>query len=89
LYEYLTMVAGISPAEPGFKRVDITPHPATLDKIEASMPTPRGLIKLNWSQSGSAWSGSITLPKDVPGIFRWKGKTISLHPGYQKLEIEK
>jgi len=87
LYEYLTMVAGINPAEPGFNRVNIAPHPGMLTDIEASMPSPKGKIELTWKKSGNRWIGQATLPSNVSGIFAWHGKTIELHPGSQRLEI--
>ncbi len=87
LYEYLTMVAGINPAEPGFSRVNIAPHPGMLTDIEASMPSPKGKIQMSWKKSDNLWSGQVTLPRNVSGTFTWKGKTIQLHPGSQKLEI--
>ena len=87
LYEYLTMVAGINPAEPGFSRVSIAPHPGMLTNIEASMPSPKGKIELTWKKSGSRWTGQATLPPNVSGTFVWHGKTVELHPGRQRLEI--
>ena len=87
LYEYLTMVAGINPAESGFRQISIEPHPGTLTNIEASMLSPQGKIQLSWKKSGNLWSGQVTLPKNVSGSFTWHGKTIRLHPGNQKLEV--
>jgi len=87
LYEFLTMVSGIHPAEPGFKSVDITPHPGDLSTINTTLPTPQGDVVLNWKKNDTGWNGQVTLPKNVTGQFHWNNKTVDLKPGQQQIEV--
>jgi hypothetical protein len=46
VYLVAEYVMGLTPAEPGWKAVRVAPHiPATLDRIEMTIPTPRGPIR--------------------------------------------
>ena len=40
--------AGVRPAAPGFARVAVEPRPGHLRWLEATLPHPRGQIKVNW-----------------------------------------
>ena len=52
LYHFLSLVAGITPASPGFRSVDITPAPGDLKHIEASVPHPAGMIEVQLDRRG-------------------------------------
>jgi len=89
LYELLATVAGIRPASPGFSTVLITPHPGSLEWIDAGVPHPKGMISLDlqFGKKGSV-SGSVTLPEGLTGIFVWDHQTIDLVPGTQKIKLD-
>jgi hypothetical protein len=76
-FDLLTLVAGIEPAEPGFKTVRIAPHLGNLTHLEATYPHPLGLIHVAYD----ATSAKITLPAGLTGEFVWKGKTVKLGSG--------
>jgi len=86
-FDLLGTVAGISPAEPGFKKVDIAPAFGYLKRIEAQMPHPAGgLISVSLQKDDNGRiSGSVTLPEEVRGVFRWNNKEYPLSPGLQKI----
>jgi alpha-L-rhamnosidase len=86
-YDLLTIVAGIRPMSPGFKRVRIAPHLEGLHHLEASMPVPQGLILATFKQEGDRWVATLTLPAGLDGEFSWKDKTYSLHSGTQTLAL--
>lgn len=87
-YDLLTIVAGIAPASPDFAKVEIAPHLGALTHVEAKMPTPKGLVAVNYTKAGAEWSAQINLPEGLSGDFVWQGKTIPLHSGDQHLKLE-
>jgi alpha-L-rhamnosidase len=76
-FDLLTLVAGIEPAEPGFKTVRIAPHLGELTHLDATFPHPLGLIHVAYD----ATTAKITLPAGLTGEFVWKGKTVKLGSG--------
>ena len=59
-------VLGIEPAEPGFKKVRINPHLATLNWAEGTFPTPLGIIKVKHTKDASGKiSSEIELPEGM------------------------
>jgi len=79
LYDMLATIAGIRPAENGFRSVIIEPAMGNLRYISGTFPHPAGIIvfDLNRTTSGGI-SGTITLPGNLKGIFKWKGKLVYL-----------
>lgn len=87
-YDFLATVAGIEPAEPGFKSVKIQPAFGHLKWIRASMPHPAGEIKVDLKKRGSNHlEGQISLPPDVTGVLIWDGRTIELESGTQPVRF--
>jgi len=85
--DLLTVVAGISPASPGFETVRIAPHLGPLNSLSASMPSPKGLIIVHYASVNRNWTADVTLPANLTGTFLWQGKTIPLHPGEQHVSV--
>ena len=89
LYHFLTIVAGINPAEPGFRSVEIRPTLDDLEEIEASMPHPYGMIEVSLKRKGDKGiTGTISLPGDLRGEFIWEGQSVRLSPGSQEIKIK-
>ncbi|SNT43672.1 alpha-L-rhamnosidase [Granulicella rosea] len=86
-YDMLRLVAGISPAEPGFATVLIEPHPGTLKAFSAKYPHPRGEIAVTYRQSELTDRFEIAMPRTLAGVFRWQGKTYALRQGAQTFDI--
>jgi len=84
-YDFLTIVAGIRPKAPGFSSVRIEPHLGSLHHVLASLPTPYGLIEVNYSSNETKVNAEIILPNNVNGELIWKGKIFDLRSGRQKL----
>ncbi len=82
-YDLLTIVAGIRPDSPGFRRVRIAPHLAGLATLDASMPHGDGTIKVSYRRTQKGTAAKITLPANLSGVLEWKGREIPLHPGLQ------
>jgi hypothetical protein len=89
LYHFLSIVAGINPAEPGFRSVEIRPSLGDLEEIEASMPHPYGMIEVSLKRKGEEGiTGTISLPGDLRGEFIWEGQSVRLSPGSQEIKIK-
>jgi alpha-L-rhamnosidase len=84
-YDFLTLVAGIKPASPGFATVRIAPHLGSLPSLTATYPHPQGEIKVDYQRQGSGLKASITLPGTLTGSFEYNGKTIPLNPGVNRI----
>ncbi|HXR39461.1 MAG TPA: alpha-L-rhamnosidase C-terminal domain-containing protein [Terracidiphilus sp.] len=85
IYDFLTLVAGIEPASPGFATVRIAPHLGALPSLTATYPHPQGEIKVDYHRQGSGLSGTITLPGTLTGTFVLRGKTWPLNPGVNQI----
>ncbi len=87
-YHFLTLVCGIEPASPGFKTVKIEPHFGYLKYIEGKMMHPNGeiIVKLKKKDKGGL-NGTIILPADLTGVFRWQGREIKLNKLEQKISF--
>ena len=85
-YDLLTVVAGIHPDAPGFRRVRIEPHLGKLDRLDATMPHTGGDIHVVYERSGGTLHATITLPEELSGEFVWNGKTMALHGGKQVVQ---
>jgi len=89
LYDFLSTICGITPAQPGFQSVLISPSLGDLAFVEATMPHPFGPVRVeleHYRKSGIR--GSVTLPEGLEGTFIWKGRKMKLKPGMQKILIK-
>jgi alpha-L-rhamnosidase len=86
--DFLTIVAGIRPKAPGFSSVSIEPHLGVLHNVVSAVPTPKGIVEVNYVTKNSGVSAEINLPANVSGELLWKGKTLDLHPGHQQLLLQ-
>ncbi len=58
-------VLGIRPAEPGFRAVDLRPNLAGLEWARGSIPTPLGVIEVEWENRNGQHGGEYRLPDGV------------------------
>ena len=78
-YDFLATVAGIRPASPGFRTVEIVPALGKLTFIKGQMPHPAGIISYDLKRNGKEGiTGEIILPDGVTGKFTWNGKSVAL-----------
>ena len=85
MFDFLTLVAGIEPASPGFAAVRIAPHLGSLPSLTATYPHPQGPIQVEYKRQGSGLSATITLPGSLSGTFDYNGKTSPLKPGVNQV----
>lgn len=88
LYEFLSTVCGINPAEPGFRSVRIEPYLNNLQFAEGKMPHPAGDIAVRFEKTATGGlKGTVSLPQGVTGTLRWKGKALALKAGTQTVTV--
>jgi hypothetical protein len=51
------------------------------------MPTPKGMIEVRYTRTGSGIDGDITLPPNVTGELLAAGQQFKLHQGNQRLQL--
>jgi len=86
-YDMLATIAGIRPAEPGFRKVIIEPALGKLRFIKGEMPHPAGIIFFDLKRKDNdGITGEIKLPDGLNAIFIWKGKTQTIY-GKSKIDF--
>lgn len=65
IYESIASILGIRPAEPGFRKIDIKPHPIDLDWAEGMIPTLRGDINVRWEKDRDLMLINIRSPIEM------------------------
>ncbi len=87
-YDFLATICGIMPSKPGFSSVKIEPALGELQQAKGVMPHPEGEISLSLQRKGTnGITAEISLPGKLTGVFVWKGKTVNLKSGTQKIEL--
>ncbi|WP_308635494.1 alpha-L-rhamnosidase-related protein [Paenibacillus silvisoli] len=67
LYEFPAEILGITPEEPGFARIAVTPRPGTLRWASGTVPTPAGMVGVSWRyDDNGAFCLRIDAPPSVP-----------------------
>jgi hypothetical protein len=84
-FDLLATVAGIEPAAPGFREVEIRPHLGPLKQLRATLPHPQGDITVSYERQGEGLVADVILPERLSGWFYWRGKKVTLHGGSQHL----
>ena len=84
-FDLLAIVAGVEPAEAGFRQVVIRPHLGPLTWLRATVPLPSGDIRVSYIRSATGLRANITLPAGLGGWFYWQGQKHALHAGEQHL----
>jgi alpha-L-rhamnosidase len=68
-------VAGLAPAEPGYRKIGIQPRPGGgIHQASARLLTPYGLAECKWSIEGQTITINITVPPNVKAIISLPGK---------------
>ncbi len=81
-FEFLSTVCGVESRSPGFKKIEIAPHPGELEQIQGTIAHPNGLIKVNLSKgTKDNMIGTIEIPNNTSGEYIYNGKSIMLVGG--------
>ncbi|PHN06074.1 alpha-L-rhamnosidase-related protein [Flavilitoribacter nigricans] len=88
-YFLLSLVAGVKPADIGFRTVEIKPHLGDLKDLEISMPHPLGRIKINYRVRDDQLEANIELPPGLNGTFAYGGQELPVRSGVNRLEVNR
>jgi hypothetical protein len=70
VYHLMQQVLGVMPVEPGWKRVRIAPCPANLDYARGKVPSPLGLIQVEWERAAEdQLAVRVELPEGMQAEF--------------------
>jgi hypothetical protein len=73
--EFMTRILGVTPAAPGFTRIDIAPHRCGLAHARGSVCTPRGPVQVAWRAEGGRFVIEVDAPTATPVRVRLPGGT--------------
>jgi alpha-L-rhamnosidase len=85
--EFFRTVLGIDSDGLGFSKVKIEPHLGQITKIGGQIPHPQGVVSVQYQLERNKWHIEIELPKTVTGTLVWKGKSIDLKEGLNRIHI--
>lgn len=83
LYEMIRCMAGIRPAQPGWRSVEISPHMEYVNDLEGKAATPVGTVGFSYRKLGGGITQyDLSLPENIDGVFvTEEGKRYPLHGG--------
>lgn len=84
-YHLYTITAGIRPASPGFKTIEIAPQMDPGQELKTQHPHPNGTIELDLTRSVDGIQGTILLPMGTSGKLITNDGSIDLNPGINTL----
>jgi len=87
VYHLYVSIAGIRPAEPGFRRVCIEPQLGSLTQVQATLVHPQGEITVRLHREGNRLRGEVSLPAGVQGALVAPDGEIPLHEGEQTVDF--
>lgn len=64
-YQMMARALGISPLEPGFRKINICPVLGDLDWMEGNVPTPFGSVEIRWKRAPEGIRGRIIIPQGI------------------------
>ena len=88
-WAFLSTIAGIRPAEPGFRTVRVEPLLGNLSSVEGVYPHPAGDIPFRFQNENGRLTCQITLPPGTSGTLNWNGQTAALKSGSQTITLRR
>jgi alpha-L-rhamnosidase len=67
LYQLSSKVLGVTPAQPGYRRVAIRPTLGDLQWAKGAVPTPQGDVEVSWSLKEGGMQMTVTVPHGTEG----------------------
>ncbi|HEY8390255.1 MAG TPA: family 78 glycoside hydrolase catalytic domain [Clostridia bacterium] len=64
-YMLTEYVLGVRPLEPGYKKALINPHPCNLEWCRGDVPTPYGIIHVEWKVQNGKLELNYSAPKEI------------------------
>ena len=76
-------LCGVTPLKPGFVEMSVEPAPGPLEKLEASVPTQAGVVKIKID------GDRLDVDAPAPAVVRWRGRTVRTKGGKATVEPAK
>ena len=86
VYDFLSTVCGVEPAEPGFKSIKVEPHLGTLNQIKGTIPHPSGIITVELQKTTQGLKGFIQLPEGLSGNYVYNNQKQALKGGRNEIK---
>ena len=87
-YDFLATICGITPAAPGFSKVQVKPELGELTKVNGRLPHPAGDVTVSVERKGAQGvAAEVELPRGLSGVFIWNGRSVALKEGKQKIDL--
>jgi hypothetical protein len=67
-YFLVTRVLGVTPAVPGMSKVRIAPQMAGLESASGRVPTPFGMLEVEWEKRGEGIAVQVSCPEGVEAV---------------------
>ena len=84
----MSIVGGVRPAVPGFKKVEISPKFGSLNEISLKIPHPDGeVIMILKKRKNSRITGTVELPLNIEGTFFWNDHELNLQGGKNEIKL--
>ena len=64
LAHFYTNILGVRPAEPGFRKIAIAPHPGGLQWARGKISTPKGPVTISWKAESGVFNLEAQLPTE-------------------------
>lgn len=64
-------VLGVKPLTPGFKQFEVRPRPGSLTWAKGRVPTPQGIIEVEWRLEERAAVLKLKVPKNTEALVSW------------------
>ena len=88
IYHLIATIAGIKPAEMGFRSVHINPQLGSLRKVNAVCACPGGTVSAGFIGETSTIHAEVCLPEGMSGTWRIANAAGTLRPGEQRFSVE-
>jgi hypothetical protein len=88
IYHLITNIAGLKPAEMGFKSIRVSPRLGRLRELKAACACPGGLARASFTREGSVLRAEIFLPEGLSGTWHVGAASGILIPGNQSFSVE-
>lgn len=87
--EFLTRVLGVTPAAPGFARIDVEPHLCGLQHARGSVCTPRGPVSVAWRVEAGRFTLTLDAPAATPvRVYLPNGEERSFSGGHFSITVD-
>jgi len=87
LAEFACGILGVKPAEPGYERIRVEPHPGPLTWAKGTVATRHGPVHVEWSRDNGRFRISVSGPENIPAELVLPDGTVKVFSGRIECEV--